>query len=73
MLPSVDQLRPMRTRAGVDLGANTASAHWTSNVAEDDDGVGISALTLLDTGGIAANSAPTTTPQPYRCAYLLVR
>lgn len=73
MLPSVDQLRPMRTRPGVNLGADDASAHWTSNVSEDDDGLGISALTVRDSGGVAANSAPTTTPQPYRCAYLLVR
>jgi hypothetical protein len=73
MLPTADELRPTRRIPGVDLGVGDAEAHWTSDIAEDDDGLGLSALTVRDNGGIPVNSAPTGTTQPFRCAYLLVR
>jgi hypothetical protein len=73
MLPTADQLRPTRLLPGVNLGSDPTTAHWTSNIAEDDDGLGLSVVTVADNGGMAVNSVPTNSTQPYRCAYTLVR
>jgi hypothetical protein len=72
-LPTADQLRPTRRLPGVDLGSDATTAHWTSNIAEDDDGLGLSVVTVEDNGGMPVNNSPTSTTQPYRCAYPLVR
>jgi hypothetical protein len=73
MLPTAAELRPTRLLQGVDLGQVSTEAHWTSNIGEDDDGVGLSAVTVQDNGGMPVNNSPTSTNQPYRCAYELVR
>ncbi len=78
MLPSLDQLRPTRSLPGVNLGASAVSAHWTSDIAQRDTGAGdstsLSALSVLDNGGILVNNSPVTTDlHAFRCVFLLVR
>jgi hypothetical protein len=72
-LPDIAQLDAIRSEPFVNLGADAASATWSSNVSIDDDGTGINVLTKQDDGGISSNDSPTTTQQSYRCAYDLVR
>ncbi len=72
-LPVQAQLDSIRNVALINLGNDAASAHWTSDVSVDDDGTGLNVLTVQDSGGISSNDDPTTTQQPYRCAYNLVR